>query len=275
MFIDPFRTNWLDVLAERAVALPGHIHLYLLLDGVFIPGMYRKRPFADSRADPVHLLFSSLPGCTDEVKDASPLLVPIRAADGSLVDRLPSRLLPCSGLPMVSAIATKESLAELGQRLAAWCVIENDGQRFNFRYPDTRRLPGMYGALKPEQRVQLCGPMRFWSYIGRDGAWADLDVEGQESGIASAPVLGDEQFGLMVDDNAADEVLFRLAYRGFVLEGLHSTLHATVNSALITARAAGVEEGLRAEWCGYIISNGRKHDSAAGLAQWQASIADT
>ena len=274
MFIDPFQNNWLDVLAQRAAGLPDHVHLYLLIDGVFIPGMYRTRPFADSRAGPVHLLFSSLPGCTDAVKDASPFLVRIRAAGGGLVDRLPSRLLPCSGLPMVSAIATTESLDELGQRLAAWCVIGNDGQRFNFRYPDTRRLPGMYRALKTEQRAQFCGPMRFWSYIGRDGAWADLDVAGQQSDIASDPVLEDEQFGVMVDESAADEVLFKLAYGGAELEGLHSVLHATVSSALITARTAGLEDGRHAEWCGYIISNGRTHDSAAGLAQWQASTAD-
>lgn len=274
MFIDSFQDNWLDVLAKRTAALPDYINLYLLLDGVFVPGIYRTRPFADSGESAVHLLFEVLPGCTDAVKDVSPFLVSIRETDGSLVHRLPSRLSPCSGFPMVSAIATTESLDKLGQRLAAWCVIENDGQRFNFRFPDTRRLPGLYGALNPGQRVQFCGPMIFWTYIGRDGAWADLEVAGQKSDIASNPQLGDEQFGRMVEDSAADEVLFRLAYRGFAPVGSHCVLHATVSSALITAREAELDEDLRAEWCEYIIRNGRGHDSADGLAQWLTSLTD-
>lgn len=274
MFIDPFQNDCLAVLAERIAALTGQVNVYLLLDGVFVPGMYRTRPFTDGGASRVHLLFEALPGCTDEVKDASPFLVPIRHADGVLVDRLASRLAPCSGMPMVSAIATTESLDELGLRLAAWCVVQNDGQRFNFRYPDTRRLPGMYAALTPDQRAQMCGPMDFWSYIGRDGGWADLEVPKQESDIASDPVLDDAQFGRMVDDSAADEVLFRLVYGGFKPGGLHSVLYATVSSALATARAAGLGEDLIGEWCEYIIRNGRTLDSAAGITQWQASIAD-
>lgn len=253
--------------------LPEHVNLYLLLDGVFVPGIRRKSPFARNGADPVHLLFESLPGCTEEVKDASPFIAQIRAARGTLVDHLPSRLAPCSGFPMVSAIATTESIEQLGGRLAAWCVIENDGQRFNFRYPDTRRLPGIYQALNLVQRAQFCGPMTFWSYIARDGMWADLDVPGQECDIASAPVLDDEQFGLMVGDSAADEVLFRLAYGGYVPVGLHSEVHKIVSSALVTAHAAELEDDLRDEWCEYIIKRGPRHNSAAGLARWKTLMA--
>lgn len=273
MFIDPFRPGWLHTLEERATFQPDDLNVYLLLDGVFVPGMHRKRPFLDTRAEAPLLLFEALPGCTDQIRDASPFLAPIRPAGGSLTPRLASRLGPCSGMPMVSAIATTENLDQLGRRLAAWCVIENDGQRFNFRFPDTRRLPGIYAALTAEQRAQLCGPMRFWSYIGRDGAWADLDV-GQDSDIASNPELDNKQFGRMVDDGMADEILFRMAYGGVTADGLHSALHATVCCAIATAHAGRLEETLRFEWCMHIINDGREHDTPAGLAAWRASVVE-
>lgn len=274
MYIDPLQEHWLDDLKARAATLPDHINLYLLLDGVFIPGMYRKRPFTSIGAAPVYLLFGSLPGCTDEVKDASPFLVQLTRTDGALAGKLSAALSQCSGLPMMSAIATTESLEELGQRLAAWCVIEHDGQRFNFRFPDTRRLPGLYDALRPDQRALFCGPTYFWSYIGRDGAWADLDVSGEASSVASEPVLDAEQFGRMVDDGAADEMLFRMTYGGLETEMPHSVLYATLCSALGTARAASLSDDLHREWCEYIVRHGGQHDNAAGLAQWQASMSE-
>jgi hypothetical protein len=274
MFIDPFRNDWLVTLEERATSQPDDVNVFLLLDGVFVPGMHRTRPFIDSRTKAPHLLFEALPGCTDQIRDASPFLVPIRPAGGSLAPRLASCLAPCSGMPMVSAIATTEDLDQLGRRLAAWCVIENDAQRFNFRFPDTRRLPGIYAALTAEQRAQLCGPMCFWAYIGRDGAWMDLDVVGQDSNIASNPELNNEQFGRMVDDGIADEILFRMTYGGVAHDGLHSDLHAIVCSALATAHAGRLEETLRFEWCMHIVNDGREHDTATGLAAWRASVVE-
>jgi hypothetical protein len=64
----------------------------------------------------------------------------------------------CSGWPMMCAIETPESQAELAARLAAWCVVEVDDQRFNFRFPDTRRLPAIFDALTPTQRAEFAGP---------------------------------------------------------------------------------------------------------------------
>jgi hypothetical protein len=58
---------------------------------------------------------------------------------------------------MVSAIVTLETFVELVDRLAAWCVVEVDDQYFNFRFPDTRRLPDILGVLKPEQIGALLG----------------------------------------------------------------------------------------------------------------------
>ena len=127
-------------------------------------------------------------------------MVLIKPARCALIERLDGRLGACSGWPMVSAIASTENLEQLGARLAAWCIIENDRQRFNFRFPDTRRVPGSFAALHQDQRAQLTGSMRFWSYIGRDGNWADLEVASLESAVAENPVRDDSQFGKIVGD---------------------------------------------------------------------------
>lgn len=268
MLIDSFQEDWLDVLVQRAEELPADCNLYLLIDGIFVHGLYRSPTF-NGGAMPTILLFESLPGCTDAVRDASPFLVPIKQAHGVLVERLAKRLAPCSGWPMISAIASPESLEQLGQRLAAWCVVENDGQRFNFRFPDTRRLPGLFDALNPQQRTEMTGPMRYWMYVDRSGSWRALAVPGHDSPIAAHPVLEDAQFGQMVDDSKADEVLFRLAYGGFQPQGLHSMAYATVAGALRSAEEAELEPDLHEEWCQYVLQHPR---DAVGLVEWRATV---
>ena len=275
MFIDSYQPDTIAQLTQRADILPDECHLYLLLDGVFVPGLYRSRPLRSSTTGPFYLLFETLPGCTDAVRDASPFLMLIKPAGGALMERLGARLGTCNGWPMVSAIATAENLEQLGERLAAWCVIENDGQRFNFRFPDTRRLPGSFAALHADQRAQLTGSMHFWSYIGRNGNWADLTVAGTESAVAANVVLDDVQFGEIVDDAAPDEVMFRLAYGGFQSGLSHSLLHAAVSAALKTAREAGLEEGLREQWCEQVARHGQGKNNLAGLTQWRTSLADS
>ncbi|WP_426208681.1 DUF4123 domain-containing protein [Massilia sp. TWP1-3-3] len=273
MFIDPHQPETIAQLAQRADDLPDECQLYLLLDGAFLPGLYRSKPFQSSTDVPFYLLFETLPGCTDAVRDVSPFLMLIKPAGGVLMGQLDAKLRTCSGWPMVSAIATTENLEQLGARLAAWCIIENDGQRFNFRFPDTRRLPGSFAALRADQRARFTGSMHFWSYIGRDGNWADLEVAGTVSAVAADAVLDDVQFGAILDDAAPDEVLFRLAYSGFESDLAHSLLHAAVSAALTTARQAGLEDDLREEWCEHVARHG--HNSLASLAQWRTNLANS
>lgn len=116
---------------------------YLLIDGAFLPGLRRKL----AALSPT-LLFEFLPGCNDNTRDVSPLLLACMPAALRWLERT-------SGWPMLSVIATRESQRQLAERLAAWCIIEADGQRFNFRFPDTRRLPAIFAALTSGQQAQM------------------------------------------------------------------------------------------------------------------------
>ncbi|KQW89960.1 hypothetical protein ASC94_19585 [Massilia sp. Root418] len=269
MLIDNFEADCLENLERWVSDLSEGSYLYLLIDGVFVPGI--RHAFAAAlRHGPISLLFETLPSCTHETQDVSPFILRYESGNESLHRVLKD----CSGWPMVSALETSETQEQLFARLAAWCVVENDGQRFNLRYPDTRRLPGIFGALSLEQRGQLAGPATCWRYIGRAGSWHALEIEASGNPAKERPQkLDDSQFGKMVDDNAADEAISRLKYRGCPMPGTPSQTHAIVSRALALANAEVLESEQHLDWCGEcLMRDGFGDDEAAllALAKWRA-----
>ncbi|RFP17668.1 DUF4123 domain-containing protein [Duganella sp. BJB488] len=272
MLIDPYEDNWLASLNEWSSGLEEQRQLYLLIDGVFIPGLYRKVEKVLSPGA-LRLLFESLPSCSDRTRDVSPFLMRFDVhAMG-----LPKLLAECSGWPMVSAIETDETLDELSQRLAAWCVVYSDGQRFNFRFPDTRRLPGIFSALHEEQRAQLIGPAHRWAYIDREGRWRDLAVPKLNApAIQSPPELDDKQFGQMVSDSEPDSMLERIAYLQNFRGEKPSGLHAAVTQALRVAETQRLEPDLLFKWCRTVVADGDAGALDEGsmlrkMAEWKQS----
>lgn len=247
MLIDPYHKDWLVYLTERNASLPDNANLMLLLDGAFVPGLFRR--FGDEYR-PI-LLFESLPGCSEETKDVSPFVVQFDALNKSSLGILSH----CSGWPMVSAVATYESAEQLSARLAAWCVVEIDAQRFNFRFPDTRRLPAIFEALTPQQRTEFAGNAISWAYVGRDGQWQNLSIESAPS--ATNPVeqarLDDQQFATLVADSEADEVWVRLLDRGIESGLLPSQRHAVLSNGLRIVDAAGADMSTKLSWCAHCI----------------------
>lgn len=250
MLIDTFADNWL----EHLQAAPSMHPVYLLIDGVFVPGLHK---LLDENAK--SLLFESLPGCTGETKDVSPFLTSWNADD----KRLRNLLRRCDRWPMVSAIETPESLKELSDRLAAWCVVKADGQRFNLRFPDTRRLPAIFRTLNTEQRAQLAGPAARWSYVSRDGQWCELDVTASTTGIAKEPALDQRQFGSLVDDSRADELIKLLRRRGHVPYRHPARSHALVIAALQAATSAKLDASDTVNWCEWFWQTDQFNDASA------------
>lgn len=272
MLIDTYEEDWLAGLNERAGQLDGMARIYLLIDGVFIPGLYRQVRKAMPAME-MRLLFETLPACSDKVRAVSPFLLPYDAASHGLGKVLEL----CSGSPMLSAIETEETLAQLAERLAAWCVIYSDGQRFNFRFPDTRRLPGIFSALHPDQRAQLAGPARRWSYIDRQGDWKELPVPMLDSPVAKdTPELDDEQFGAMVNDNEPDSMLVRISRRQHLPDRKPSYLYATISQALRVAQTQALESDLLIEWCEECLIHPILPDETAmaeRMIEWRLGVA--
>lgn len=270
MLIDPYHESWLDRL-NRPDATPRAESLYLLVDGVFIPGLHRLLQAALPHAQAPTLLFEKIPGCTDETRDVSPFLFSFEASNS----RLEALLVRCSGWPMISAIETRECQAELTERLAAWCVVGVDEQRFNFRFPDTRRLPTIFEVLTARQRAEFAGPASRWSYIDRNGSWGELALSGTAGAIADQPELDDQQFARLVSASEVDEVSTVLEYRGCHLSGLHSQWYATLSLALCAANNINLDAILKLSWCESCLRDGLSRDefqARAQLAQWMSLV---
>lgn len=240
MLIDSFNENFLDELDARAAELAAPNKLYLLIDGAFVPGLH-KLLASESKS----LLFASLPGCNDETADASPFLTSYVPQDKPM-RRLLRR---CSGWPMLSLIETHETLAQLSTRLSAWCVVEADGQPFNFRFPDTRRLPAIFQTLDATQRAQFAGPVKCWSYVGRDGAWAELDVIAASAEPTDYPVLNERQVAALVDDSRADELLMMFRNWGNAVDKHPSLSHMRITRALRAGHMSDLADSELAAWC--------------------------
>lgn len=266
MLIDTLAPDWQDHLIKQHAELAAGRRLYLLIDGAFLPNFYREVQKVLAAPDDVAQLFEQLPGCTDNTRSVSPFLVPYSGASFLMTLALKK----CSGWPMVSSIETTETMAGLKARLAAWCVIENDGQRFNFRFPDTRRLPAIFDFLTIPQRSSLGGPAVRWSYIGRTGAWNELPLPQVSGDVAEEPKLNDTQFAAMVRDSEVDETIVLLRDRGPLPAQLLSDIYANVHAALRIATLAKLEQDLHLDWClqclRQAVPSGEKEGINAALA---------
>lgn len=264
MLIDIFAPDCLGELRNRASILPPEYTLYVLIDGAFREGMHKI--FAEKEK---RILFDSLPSCSAKTRDVSPFLIEFNPID----QRFRLLLERCSGWPMVSAIETAECLSELSLRLATWCVVEADGDRFNFRFSDTRRIPAIFGVLTSEQRAHFLGPAANWSYIGRDGKWKRLDGREQPRQpdlLSFDPSLNKSQFITLLADSRADEILSVIAYRGEKLNNTPSQIWNSIIAALEISATANLTEADTVEWAIWSSNNDHDKDETHLQARLQA-----
>lgn len=246
--IDPFHPDWQLQLAQWHASLPMGSALFMLIDGAFVPGVFRQLSYA---CKPI-LLFEALPGCNDDTRDVSPFLILYDPSNQSL-----QRVLThCEGHPMVSAIATTEAIERLGQRLAAWCVVHADGLQFNFRFPDTRRLPAIVYVLTLTQKHALVGSATDWHYVDRNGAWRSLPLPKDDHRIAKVEraELDDAQFARLISDSKADEIWSQLQYRGVAWNGLPSLRDLLISRAIALADEHRLDDTLLLEWCSQCVT---------------------
>lgn len=260
MLTDNFSAGWIEELNQYASSLEVSSQLFLLLDGAFLPGLHRI-----VRTDRIALLFALRPGCSEAARDASPFLVPYDPND----KRLRTLLQRCHRWPMLSVIETAERLNSLAVRLAAWCVVEADGQRFNFRFADTRRLPAIFQTLTPIQRGAFSGPMKRWTYINRGGQWKALPHLGCEEHTSPAPVLDAHQFAYLVDDSRVDELTVLLRHRGHDVFKTPSRSHALLTVAVKAASMAKLADDEMPRWCEWFWKQDQLYDDTAALLQMQ------
>lgn len=112
--------------------------------------------------------------------------------------------------------------------------IEADGERFNFRFSHTLRLPAIFDTLTQQQRCELTGNAIGWHYIDRSGAWVTLamDYSGPVVEITAMAKLRASQFWELIEHCKADEIWVRLRYDGVSWDGGPSQRHYLLTQAV-------------------------------------------
>ena len=231
-YIDEHAPDFAEQLASIHDIRPQHCNTYLLIDGVFDPRWFAYLKGQTGLA--WRALLASIPGASEESLQVSPLLVHYVLGDREVE----SLLRASSGKPMLSMLTTPEDVELFSARLAPWCIVEADGQHFNFRFADTRRLPGIVAVLDARQHGQFLGPACTAHYVNRQGHWEVLPLPPQPEPPAERVKLKDEQFAALVADSEADEMLATLAYPPLLADEplMPSQRHDRARLALLQAK---------------------------------------
>lgn len=244
--IDAWCSNWSDHLTDLFRQRRDNEYIHLLVDTAFLPNWHKRIDTGRAWC----ALFDEQSG-DSELLSVSPVVVTFTPDD----HRLLSALGALSGAPALSAVVTPEPLAAWARRLAPWCVVEIDGQWFNCRFPDTRRLPGIWAALSQSQRASLAGPATAWAYIGRDGTWHTLRaLPMAESPSMNEVSLTTGQFSRILADAEVDTLLFRCLTQGRHQQFSHAQRHAHVALALEVAQSVGLPEPDHWPWVDHWLS---------------------
>lgn len=183
-----------------------------------------------------------------ELQAVSPALVPLtRATAPSWREAVRQT----DGYPMLSVIATPESLDELAQRLHPWCIVNADGEPYVFRFPDTRRLPAIVDVLTPEQHAAFFGPAHAWLMRTRSAKWARLPLPASSLRPADEVRLDAKQFVQLMGDAEADEIVAHFhAHEPALVEAYRpAEVHACMAHGLKRADHYGIEHSDRLRWC--------------------------
>jgi hypothetical protein len=187
-----------------------------------------------------------------ELQAVSPTLVPLTPATATAWREAAGHT---DGYPMLSIIATPESLDELALRLHPWCIVNADGEPYVFRFPDTRRLPGVVDALTPQQHGAFFGPAHAWRYRTRSTTWAELPLPKAPLPPAEEAKLDADQFAQLMDDSEADQIIEHLHVHEPALIRPYHPAEACerIAQALKRADRYGIGQPDRVQWCSLFV----------------------
>jgi hypothetical protein len=98
MLTDRYNERWLERLNAPTEGAQADRGFYLLVNGVFVPGLHRLMKAALPPSGAPTLLFEALPGCNDKTGDVSPFLIRYHPSNAELNALLGE----CTGFPMIA-----------------------------------------------------------------------------------------------------------------------------------------------------------------------------
>lgn len=214
---------------------------------------------------PSRALYDLSDNPSEELRVVSPTLIPLTSDTTHAWCEV---IALTDGLPMFSIIVTNETLDELALRLAPWCIVNADGQAFVFRFPDTRRLPGIIDVLTPEQHGAIFGPAHAWIYRTREAHWAELPLPESACPPAENIKLDADQYARLISESEADEILSNLNLNapGLMNRYLPAEAHELVVFGLKRANRYGISEADRKPWCSLILEQPKLEQLPASIS---------
>jgi len=113
----------------------------------------------------------------------------------------------------ISALCSQESFECLGRHIRTLRQIHaQDGQRYYWRFADSRCLTAMWEQLETRQQLGVLGPISRWQFHARNGRPVDLCVPTnhvlQSAGVAQGALrLSDQQLFGLLDSVWPDQLL--------------------------------------------------------------------
>lgn len=119
----------------------------------------------------------------------------------------------CSGRPMLSIVASKETAQKIADGWISTHFVEvSDGQKFLLRLADTRVLASLPELLTNEQWAALTSPLSLWLAIDREGELTSYSFGPAQTIPIQAPLkLSDEQVDGFVKAAESDAMIDYLA----------------------------------------------------------------
>ncbi|WP_018719312.1 DUF4123 domain-containing protein [Arhodomonas aquaeolei] len=247
--IDDYPKGWLDDTRQligglRQSAPEGHVHL--LVDAAFrhehvLPWLRRHLP-----PKRWHAVYADMPGPDGAALAISPMVIePLAPEHWEALFEL------ARGLPMLTLIATPESVTGTAQRLARFSIVTVQDTAYGLRLADTRLLPALLALFSGEQHGAFMGPGT-WHCLGRDARWQPLPPAHEPAAPAERVTFDDQQTEALLRINEVDALIEILRDSAPALFGVFdspSQRHEWLSTVLAQAPESVRDHARRLDYC--------------------------
>lgn len=207
--------SWKPGMPERILATVAQLreqapeaalYCYALIDGCFDQSLLTAFPW---RRYVERSLYDGMR--LEGLKLVAPHLVRLRDAPEKQLGWLQGLADACAGKPMISCLISAIPAEALATHFKPYLLAETeDSLEWPVRWADTRVLPGLIAALKPEQRQHFLSPLHAWITADRQGEMIVWQGDGNpcpEPAAFDCWPIDDATFARLVGDAEADAVL--------------------------------------------------------------------
>ena len=239
--VNPARPGWtehlLAMLAQLRERHPDQpFHCQLLIDLSFDQSLSETLPWRRSVACSLYDAMRLA-----DLKAVAPHLLRLPESPEKQLPWLQHWLATCNGKPMLSLLVSTIPADQLRGHLQAYLRARTaDSLEWPVRWADTRVLPGLMAALKPEKKDHLLSPIPLWLTLDREGEpiqWQGAGKASPEPADFDCWPLDEAGFSKLLATAEADAVLSQIDERrpDLLTDSMPADIHRRVTRQLLLA----------------------------------------